>query len=138
MQTKEYKQEYYKKNKEMFFRKAIKWKEENKERFLTYQREYRRTHPVDPLYKLLNNINQRCNYPKDKKYKYYGGKGIKNFLTLEDLKYLWNRDRAGLMKQPSIDRKNGNGNYTIENCQFIEMEANRKKRVKHYKQRRRQ
>ena len=37
-----------------------------------------------------------------------------------DGKFLWNRDKAYLMKKPSIDRINNDGNYTRENCQFIE------------------
>ena len=82
----------------------------------------------NPLIKLLQNMKQRCNYPKDKKFKYYGGKGIKCLLTGKDLKFLWFRDKAFLMKQPSIDRKNNSLNYTLDNCQFLEMELNRIKR----------
>lgn len=74
---------------------------------------------------LLFNINSRCNNKKDRKFEYYGGKGIKNFLTKKDIVYLWIRDRGFLLKQPSIDRKNSNKNYTRKNCRFIELENNR-------------
>lgn len=81
------------------------------------------------LKKLLSNINYRCNYQLANKYKYYGGKGIRCFLSLEDLRLLWHRDGAAKMKQPSIDRIDVTRDYTLKNCQFIEMEENRKKRI---------
>ena len=52
------------------------------------------------------------------------GKGIRNFLTSEDIKFLLKRDNANLMKKPSIDRINHNDNYTLENCRIIEMPIN--------------
>lgn len=73
---------------------------------------------------LVHNINRRCNNPKDKAYGRYGARGIKNFLSLEDLIYLWKRDKADTLKQPSIDRIDSKGNYTLENCRFIEMTEN--------------
>lgn len=82
------------------------------------------------LAKILSNIKGRCEYPLTSKYQYYGGRGIKNVLTLEDLVFLWERDSAEKMGQPSIDRKDTNADYTVENCQFIEMDANRRKRSK--------
>jgi hypothetical protein len=74
------------------------------------------------------NVESRCQKTWDKKYSYYGGRGIKNELTLEDIIFLWVRDNAKKMKQPSIDRKDANGNYTLENCRFIEMDTNRRNR----------
>ena len=53
----------------------------------------------------------------------YSKKGIKNFLSKGEIKYLWFRDRAYLLKEPSIDRING-GDYSINNCRFIEMKEN--------------
>jgi hypothetical protein len=40
---------------------------------------------------------------------------------------LWFRDKAYLMRHPSIDRIDSNGNYELNNCQFIEMKRNRVK-----------
>lgn len=54
----------------------------------------------------------------------YGKHGIKNYLTKEDVKFLWDRDHAELMKNPSIDRVNPAGDYTIENSRFIELTEN--------------
>ena len=77
----------------------------------------------------LNGINQRCANEKMRCYKYYGGKGIKNFLTRQDLMKLWFRDMAFKMKKPSIDRIDNNGNYIFENCRFIELEGQNFKSV---------
>lgn len=90
--------------------------------------------PNVKITKLLKNIKYRCNNLKDKKYKYYGGKGIKCFLSREDLILLWERDKADNLKQPSIDRKDGNSHYEFNNCQFIEMAENRIKRSLKYNQ----
>lgn len=82
-------------------------------------------------YKKLNpwlshyySLRKRCNNKKHKEYKRYGGKGIKAIISVEEIKYLWFKDKAYLMKTPSIDRKDNNKSYTIENCQFIEMKDN--------------
>ena len=48
-------------------------------------------------------------------------------LSIQEVKTLWFRDRAYLLKQPSIDRIDGNGDYVFTNCRFIEMEDNRKR-----------
>lgn len=72
-----------------------------------------------------NNIIYRCTNPKDRKFKHYGGRGIRCFLTLVEFEFLWHRDYAAAMKQPSIDRIDSDGHYTIENCRFIEMSKNR-------------
>lgn len=45
-------------------------------------------------------------------------------MTVEDFKFLWFRDRAYLMKKPSIDRINSNGHYELNNCRFIELIIN--------------
>ncbi len=125
-----YHQRYYLRNKERITANMLKWREEHKEHYRAYQREVgKKYRKLYPLRKRLRNIKQRCEYKKDKKYKYYGGKGIKCLLTLKDLTFLWNRDNAQLLKQPSIDRIDGTGNYTLDNCRFIEMSENRKKRV---------
>jgi hypothetical protein len=82
------------------------------------------------LAKTLHNINHRCTNPTDKRFKYYGGKGIQNHLTLADLQFLWVRDKADQLAQPSIDRIDNSTHYTLANCQFIEMAENRRKRLR--------
>lgn len=71
------------------------------------------------LHALLVTINHRCNSPKHCSYRWYGGRGIKNFLTFEDVKFLWFRDGAWAMKRPTIDRRECDGDYTFDNCRFI-------------------
>lgn len=72
----------------------------------------------------LYSIKQRCNNPKCKAYKWYGGRGIKCLITSEEIKELWFRDKAYKMKRPSIDRKENNKDYIFENCRFIELSKN--------------
>jgi len=87
------------------------------------------------IYATLKNIKYRCTNKNDRKYKYYGEKGIKNHLTIDNLTTLWIKNKAYKMKQPSIDRIDSDKNYTLSNCRFIEMEKNRKtkKEVKNKK-----
>lgn len=74
-------------------------------------------------YKLWS-INQRCKNPNSQKFKYYGGKGIKNEMTIEDLIFLWDRDCGERLKTPSIHRINTAGNYCLANCRFLENSFN--------------
>ena len=84
----------------------------------------RRRTPAGRLRTCWANLVARCTYPKHIAYKYYGGRGIKNLLTFEELKTLWERDGAIQMKKPSIDRMDNAGHYVFENCRFIEQSEN--------------
>ncbi len=77
-----------------------------------------------PWKRTLEKIKQRCENPNDKNYKYYGDKEIKNYLTLVECEYMYNRDNAWDMNNPSIDRKDNDKHYTLDNCEFIEMTEN--------------
>jgi len=72
----------------------------------------------------LRNARQRCTNPNTRSYKDYGARGIKCFLTIDEMVELWFLDEAWLMKRPSIDRINNDGNYTFLNCRFIELSQN--------------
>jgi len=80
-----------------------------------------------PWKKIFTAIKQRCNNPKNPAYKDYGKRGIKCLITEQEIKELWFRDKAAEMKCATIDRINNDGNYTFDNCQFIEKIENTKK-----------
>lgn len=75
----------------------------------------------------------RCNNPKNSHYNAYGARGIKFLLTKEEYAKLWERDKAILLKQASIDRININGHYEYSNCRFIEMLDNSRNNRKNMK-----
>jgi len=77
-----------------------------------------------PWRKTFYVIKDRCTRKKNSHYKNYGERGIKCLITSEEIKKLWFRDKAYLMKQPSINRKDNDGNYTFENCEYTEWGKN--------------
>jgi len=83
-----------------------------------------------PWCKTLVSLRGRCNNYNRKDYRFYGGRGIKALITLVELEKLWIRDNASLMKRPSIERIDNDGNYTFENCCYIEHNENCKKQKK--------
>jgi hypothetical protein len=108
-------QKHYRKYKHVFvkFYKTPKGKASN----LRKHYKYRETHP---WFKTYMAIRCRMRHPT----KCYIG--IKNFLKPKDLKFLWFRDKAFLLSRPSIDRYDSKGDYTIENCHYIELSDNSK------------
>lgn len=102
----------------MSFRDYSKFDQEN-----SYGTIFKKTQKF-PWNSIHHSAKQRCNNPNNSHYKNYGGRGIKFFITLAEIKELWFRDRAYLLKVPSIDRKDNNGNYTFDNCRFMELSDN--------------
>lgn len=78
----------------------------------------------NPWWTHANNARRRCSCPTHSKYKFYGGKGIKYRLTFAQVRSLWERDGAAGMAQPSIDRIDAAGDYSLDNCRFVELEFN--------------
>lgn len=117
--------EYYGEHRIHKRRIARQWYQENKRHARHLHLKWQKRHP---WYKSFSLAKQRCMDPKVNKYKYYGRKGIKFLLSVEDAIFLWNRDNAAALKQPSIDRLNSNGDYSLDNCRFIEMLDNIKGR----------
>lgn len=88
---------------------------------MPYNKKYYDQHPWAKHY---YNAQQRCENKRNTSYHKYGRKGIKCLITLKDFKYLWFKDKAYLLKRPSINRKDPDGHYTLENCNFIEVSQN--------------
>lgn len=91
---------------------------------VTRRRGLGRSHVARKARQIWHNIDLRCNYPKMRKYEYYGGRGIRNLISESEIESLWIRDKASWMKRPSIDRINNDGHYTFDNCRFIELSEN--------------
>jgi hypothetical protein len=72
----------------------------------------------------FSGARSRCNNSKNNNYARYGGRGIRFNITLADIQRIWLRDNAFDMDCPSIDRINNDGDYTPENCRFIEKKDN--------------
>jgi hypothetical protein len=79
-----------------------------------------------PLYKLLQAIRVRCNYPSATNYAYYGGRGI--YVCDE-----WESDpqafvdwatENGYEKGLELDRIDVNGPYSPSNCRFLDHAQN--------------
>jgi hypothetical protein len=103
-----------------------KWREENREYYNERARRDRKNYSFygTERFKLccrLGDIKRRCNNPNHVSYKNYGGRGVKCFLTLEDLQFLWKRDKASSMKIASIHRIDNDGDYIVSNCQYLEL-----------------
>lgn len=132
----EYKRNWYLKNRDKCLERAKQYRETHKKEIQeAYQnnrdslvevmkQNHRSRRARKPWWYTLRAIKQRCDCKNNSNYKYYGGKGIKCLLTEEDLKYLWHRDNAHLMRKPSIDRINASKDYTLDNCRYIELEEN--------------
>ena len=79
-----------------------------------------------PWQKTYNRIRTRCVH--DKASSYYR-RGIKCFITAQELRGLWFRDKAYNLVKPSIHRLNHKEDYRMDNCMYIELEANIKRLV---------
>lgn len=77
-----------------------------------------------PWYSCWKGARRRCNDRLHKAYQSHGARGIKFLLSRDDCKFLWLRDNAGALRIPSLDRKDPDDHYTLENCRFIEFSQN--------------
>lgn len=97
----------------------------NGKRVNFYTNEQRRRwrisyHTKNPWAKTKQSIVIRCTRPNQ----YHCQKGIKDLISVSELKELWFRDKAYEMKRPSIDRIDSKGHYIFDNCRYMELSEN--------------
>jgi len=115
---KEYNKIWYskKENKIKKLRYQQQYFQKNRTRLMAITKEYIKRCPWVRIYSICK---QRCCNPNNDAYHDYGGKGIKFLLTSSDIKVLWFRDKAYLMKRPCLSRFNHNKDYKISNVRFL-------------------
>ena len=118
--------DYYRENRDRLLAQSKKLWRRNRKKYQVARDRWAEAHRWANHY---YNMRARCQISTTHKYKYYGGKGIKCLLTMEEIERLWHRDNAAAMKKPSLDRRESSGDYVFDNCQFIEFDDNRRKRL---------
>ena len=89
-----------------------------------YVKKIRIKKDIGPWSSVHSSIKTRCTNPNQDAWYRYGGRGIQCKITFDEVKQLWFRDKAYLMKKPSIDRIDNDGHYEFSNCRFIELSEN--------------
>lgn len=81
-----------------------------------------------PIYLTWINMRQRCNNPNIPCFKYYGGRGIKVCKRWNSFVNFYNDLMPSYKKGFELDRIRSNGNYTLNNVQWIPHKRNTQKR----------
>jgi len=82
-----------------------------------------------PLKETLQRMIDRCENPRNKSFKWYGGKGIKVFFIWMKfpVKFIEWAIQNGWKEGLSIDRKDSSKGYLPENCHWISLNENCRK-----------
>lgn len=78
------------------------------------------------------NMRSRCNNPKRKDYKYYGGRGIKVCKRWSSFAFFAADVGIHPGKGWTLDRKNNNGNYTPKNIRWSTIDVQRRNTNRHH------
>lgn len=92
------------------------------------------------LYRIYTNINTRCTNPNTKEFDSYGGKGVRNeFASYEDFRdwsyangYRDQPEETPRAEMLSIDRIDPDKGYSPENCRWVSISFNSKRRNEDY------
>jgi hypothetical protein len=115
--------EFHKNKPSLLGRLRICNKCSNKRDHVTHRSRYFSSYPWAKHFK---RAKERC-----KPWGGYSKRGCQFTITLEDVRFIWFRDKAFNMKKPSIDRKDSSRGYAFDNIRFIEFSKNIR-RPKHY------
>ena len=77
----------------------------------------------NPLFNVWKNMISRCTKPNDKRYARYGGRGIKVCDRWLDVTNFIADMAIGYEKGLQINRKDNDGNYSNENCEWATTKA---------------
>ena len=86
-----------------------------------------------PLYKTWQDMRQRCGNPKDKDYRYYGGRGISVCDQWLNSYHAFEKDMGPRPEGMSMDRIDNDGNYEPGNVRWAtpkQQRANQRKMPK--------
>ena len=117
----------------------MKYKGYTKKEMRQYHKEYYNT-LKGYLRNVYTHFNNRCNNPKDLRYKNYGGRGVENRFASFEVFYryvVWGMGITTLetIRGFYIDRIDNNGHYECGNLRFVTCTESNKNRSKKYKQR---
>lgn len=106
-----------------------------KKRASEAQATHRQSHKR--LYNVWTSMKQRCYNPNQKYYKDYGGRGIKvceewrhDYQAFHDWAYTNGYDDKAPHGQCTIDRINNDGDYSPDNCRWVDIKTQQQNRRK--------